>query len=303
LDTLETIGDLVQIGTIADEISNRYDVIPWIHKDDFIFQSLYNDYYGHNLRQALDQYFLIGDVNSKKVGELAVGLLKDRPDEAILVEPVSILDFAAGYGCVARFIAKVFAKAAFCAIDIHQQAVEFNRQRLGLDAELSKTDPTLLEPTRQYDIVFTLSFFSHLPRTTFDLWLKTLLKYVKQNGLLIFTTHGRASHRLVSDFDIDHEGYGFKAFSEQKDLSPDDYGITITYPEYVQKILNGIDNAELVYFHHAFWWTHQDCYVLRKREDGYMRLPELQNREVSRGFWVNTIQRIRQLASDLRASR
>jgi hypothetical protein len=64
---------------------------------------------------------------------------------------------------------------------------------------------------RSYSLVFVLSLFSHLPRSTWSRWLKVLFDAVEPGGLLVFTTHGVKA----ADFDhvtLDDEGYFLCAF-------------------------------------------------------------------------------------------
>jgi hypothetical protein len=98
------------------------------------------------------------------------------------------------------------------------------------------------------------------------LWLDKLTEFVKPGGLLIFTTHGETSHKKhMPHIVVDDDGYGFIAESEQFDLSTSNYGHAVTYKNFTLEMINQLGGVNLVEFREAFWWTHQDTYVLRKQ--------------------------------------
>jgi hypothetical protein len=258
-EPLKVTGDLIDLGPSRRKFIRKYQVVPDIHSADFIFRILYEYFHGGRFEEALDWYYFLGRLNAEKVAELAAAFLRRQPGTAI-----SLLDFASGYGAVARHIHKALPGADLTAMDIHEQAQHFNQERLNIRAVLSSTDPAGLPAPGKYDIVFALSFFSHMPRATFFPWLVKLTEFVKDDGLLIFTTHGRLSHRLMKEINVESDGFGFTPFSEQKDLSVEEYGLTITYHEFVVGELRKLQAFELLLFRQGFWWKHQDCWVLLK---------------------------------------
>ena len=80
----------------------------------------------------------------------------------------------------------------------------------------------MLEAPQQFDAVFALSFFSHLPITTWARWLVRLVQAARPGGFVIFTTHGLKTP-LPDGFVIPSTGIGFFPMSEQGDLPGDQY--------------------------------------------------------------------------------
>src|SRR5262249_49917485 len=111
---------------------------------------------------------------------------------------------------------------------------------------------------KKYDVSFALSFFSHMPETTWPHWLAALLETVKPGGLLIFTTHGRASAKFFGEPVLSDTGFWFRAESEQKDLEVSEYGQTIVTPGYVFQQISTLPTAWPCFFQQAYWWDHQD---------------------------------------------
>jgi SAM-dependent methyltransferase len=177
------------------------------------------------------------------------------------------LDFASGYGSVARHLPNVAPTLHLSACDIHPQAVSFLKDVLSIDAFQSDTDPKRLELPK-FDVVFALSFFSHLPKRTFAGWLEALFAAVNPGGVLIFTTHGEYAHKKVLAYIktliVDDEQFGFVPGSEQRDLNRDDYGVTVCYPPFVISRLQQIPGVRLAQFSESDWWNVQDTYACIK---------------------------------------
>ena len=114
-----------------------------------------------------------------------------------------------------------------------------------------------------YDVVFALSFFSHIPKKNWKPWLNALFKSVAPGGLLIFTTHGQTSRdKHFPDKEFDSEGFHFYADTDQEDIDMEFYGTTVTRPDYV---LNQLDaGMQMGVFIEGLWWNHQDVYAIRK---------------------------------------
>jgi SAM-dependent methyltransferase len=144
-----------------------------------------------------------------------------------------VLDFASGYGRVARQLDRQQFDVTAC--DIHQAAVDFMRDEIGIDAFVSATSPSELVCDETYDVVFAFSFFTHMPETTFGDWLERLYRLVQPGGLLIFTTHGRISVATTGVDVVD--GFGFWPGSEQEDIEASDYGTTVSLLPWVARTL------------------------------------------------------------------
>lgn len=118
-------------------------------------------------------------------------------------------------------------------------------------------------PSR-YDVVFALSFFSHMPRSTWGRWLAALYASVLPGGVLIFTTQGQLSAKYFGSPPLSADGYWFGSNSEQKDLDLANYGQTIVTEDFVRREIADKLNLKTFIFREGFWWGHQDCYVVRK---------------------------------------
>jgi 2-polyprenyl-3-methyl-5-hydroxy-6-metoxy-1,4-benzoquinol methylase len=149
------------------QAARDYRVTADIHYDDYIFNTLYM-LKGKNLESGARHYYLSGRTSAEKIRDIValhrhMKLPLDRLDM-----PISILDFASGYGCVSRHMRNVFPNSNVVAMDIHEKAYYFNTENLGVKAAISRTQPEDVETFFEFDVVFALSFFSHIPKKGFS---------------------------------------------------------------------------------------------------------------------------------------
>ena len=92
------------------------------------------------------------------------------------MSPFKLLEFASGYGCVTRHIKKN-PDYDVVSCDIHPQAVDFLRSRIDVKAIQSMHVPEEFAPVDKFDVVFALSFFSHMPKSSFGRWLRAYVQF------------------------------------------------------------------------------------------------------------------------------
>jgi phospholipid N-methyltransferase len=247
----------------ASTIGRSYGVSGEIHPDDHIFWYACDEQYRLHKSETPDFYFSSGRGTAEFLRDLLAEPClqsqlaeRPRPNDAL-----SILEFASGYGRVTRFFPQVLPAAQVVACDIHPDAVAFLRG-IGLDAVLSSAVPEKLTTGRTFDVVFALSFFTHMPRSTWTRWLTSLANQLVPGGLLIFTTHGKVSQGLMGAKELEPDGFYFTPASEQKDLPVHEYGNTVTTFEYVYSQLARTGLTLLQYKQAGI--AHHDVYVLRR---------------------------------------
>ncbi len=257
MDQLPRKGYLLALNERNEEAARRYNVVSDIHCQDYIFNALYflskNDF-----DEACFKYYKNGLYSAEKVKSLIDARYLGK-------EPKRILDFASGFGCVSRHFKNVMPDVSLTAMDIHKNAYYFNTGHLGVEAILSDEDPAKAKVEEPFDVVFALSFFSHMPDRTFGIWLEKIASFVKIGGLMIFTTHGEKTHRdHIRHIEVNANGHGFIADSEQFDLDTKAYGHAITYEKYVREKISKIPNVDILEITPGDWWAHQDTFVLQK---------------------------------------
>ncbi|PWT79425.1 MAG: hypothetical protein C5B44_06885 [Acidobacteria bacterium] len=260
-----TTVDILQMPASGQLYAQNNGISDKIHVDDLIYKYVERRA-GGNVERGVLSYFELGSYSSKLIAEILKDVTAVKTKLGEKWDPVDLLDFASGYGNTARWLKSRLPKMNISTCDIHAQAVEFNTNVLGVKSYLSSRIPEdVILP--KSDAIFCLSFFSHMPEATFGRWLKALSRHLNPGGVLVFTANGYVTHKLnLLLIEPDERGFGFRPASEQKDLDPGDYGVTIAYPKYVFKLMDEIDDLRLMRFQSGFWWGTQDLYIYCKND-------------------------------------
>jgi len=254
-DEAEWPGDVPQM---CADAAAEFGVPSRVHIDDFIFRFLLN-HPGFGLKSAaIEYYFRDGHRSATKV---RAALDRWLPSSE---EPLHVLEFASGYGAVTRHAKDILAPHQMDSCDIHPAAVRFLSRNFGVTAIQSSDVPERLELPVPYDMIFVLSFFSHMPDSTWARWLQRLYNGLNEGGVLLFTTHGKQSLKHFPEARLNSKGFWFDPSSEQKDLDTATYGQTITAKPYVVSKIAQLKDADLLEYEEGGWWTHQDVYIVRR---------------------------------------
>lgn len=254
----KSMKEVTRISEYAKKYAAELGVLPDIHMDDFIFKFLIDNQTFDSIESAVRYYFYDGRASVEILSQLI------KPLHMRLGDKLEMLEFASGYGCVTRHINSEMINVSSTACDIHPEAIGFIENSLNRKAIHSCRDPNDFKISKKFDVVFALSFFSHMPKKTWSKWLLALYEAVALGGLLIFTTHGQKSTQFFGDINFDNEGFYFINQSEQKDLDTADYGQTIVTESYVSNVIySDLKNLNYV-FKEGYWWGHQDCYIVQK---------------------------------------
>ncbi|OBY86920.1 bifunctional 2-polyprenyl-6-hydroxyphenol methylase/3-demethylubiquinol 3-O-methyltransferase UbiG [Delftia sp. JD2] len=190
-------------------------------------------------------------------------LLLEAVDKPLL-RTASMLEFASGHGRFTRHLVKALGAERVTVSDIVADAVDFSQQTFGVKGFASASVPEQVRWPQQYELVFVLSLFSHLPRSTWTRWLKVLRDAVAPGGLLVFSTHGVKA----ADFDsvkLDDDGFFFAPSSESSAIDANEYGTAFTSERFVlDRIAETWGSDALCHRSLVHFWNHQDAYVLQR---------------------------------------
>jgi SAM-dependent methyltransferase len=102
----------------------------------------------------------------------------------------SVLDFGCGCGRVARYWAHLSGPAIHGA-DTSREQVRWCQKNLPfMRAVRIDPLPPLPYGSAEFDFVYAVSVFTHLPEDSGRAWVKELVRVLKPGGLLLFTVHG-----------------------------------------------------------------------------------------------------------------
>jgi len=248
---------------IAEETCAQMGIQSGIHDEDQLLAFIIKDF---GEKFAIESYFHHGRSDAYKIAALIQSLpfSNEQPEKKIRV-----LDFASGFGRVVRHLPNLMAKYNISAADIHPAACEFINTRFNIPTFLSSTKPGDLNVGNNYDYVYAMSLFSHLPDEAFGPWLKALYNILSPGGYLIFTVHGTATLDRRSDFFAPiydkAKGFGYLMLSEQNDLDSVSYGTMIVGMEYMSQAFNTfVPDARIYQYRYGEWFGHQDEWIIKK---------------------------------------
>jgi hypothetical protein len=189
-------------------------------------------------------------------------LLLEVVDQPLL-KTNHFLEFASGHGRFTRHLVKALGAQRVTVSDVVPSAVAFSKSTFGVHGFESELIPEQVLFPQRYDVVFVLSLFSHLPKSTWGRWLKCLYGGVAKGGVLVFSTHGMkaAKHDNVT---LDADGFFFAPSSESSAIDVNQYGTTFTSEDFViSQIEQTLGRHVLEHKALLQFWNHQDAYVLR----------------------------------------
>ena len=100
-----------------------------------------------------------------------------------------VLDFAAGFGRVTRFLVREIPPDRIWVSDLQPEALLAQKTEHGVHTLASAEDPAALEVPGSFDAVLVSSLFTHLPPHRFSEWLAKLAGLVAPGGVLAFSVH------------------------------------------------------------------------------------------------------------------
>lgn len=197
-------------------------------------------------------------------------------------KPVSeirrILDIPCGHGRVLRYLKVVFPNAELTACDLLRDGVDFCSSVLGAIPVYSHEDADKipLEPST-YDLIWVGSLFTHVDAGQWKALLARLVSSLREGGVLVFTAHGRLAYRRMKGLEhsdsyglpywrvtkalyrYERSGFGYGDY-----LGVNNYGISISDPQWVMSTVANHHDIRCVHFSENAWHGAQDVYTCVK---------------------------------------
>ncbi len=190
--------------------------------------------------------------------------------------PDSILDFACGYGRVARFLSAVFPDSLLITSDVMQNAIDFCAQHFHSVPYLSDHDFNKIHFEQPFSLIWSGSLLTHLNEDKAVDLLNFFDRSLKETGLVVFTIHGRSVARkwatqpdIVKLKDSDTQelarqfSQGNYVYSDYSHM--DGYGLSLTPFHWIVNKLNDFPQFRIASFIERGWDNHQDIVALLKR--------------------------------------
>lgn len=192
------------------------------------------------------------------------------------IEPRTFLDFGSGAGRVTRWLRAAYPQAEIDATDIRAQDLDFCAQEFGAKTWLCGIDIDQVAAPSLYDVIWVGSVVTHLPMVVSERLVRKLFSWLRPDGILVASTHGRFVHFRSPEFDYygigdgwaeverqylaDPIGYGYADYPGQKD-----YGISLIRLAWLSHLMERLQNARLILLSERAWDNHHDVLSLQNR--------------------------------------
>jgi SAM-dependent methyltransferase len=104
----------------------------------------------------------------------------------------SVLDFGCGAGRVLPHFTALAPHARLVGCDVDQSAIDWaRRHRPGARWELSSFAPPLPFEAESFELIYSISVFSHLGASLQGGWLRELARVLAPEGIALLSVHGR----------------------------------------------------------------------------------------------------------------
>jgi ubiquinone/menaquinone biosynthesis C-methylase UbiE len=114
-----------------------------------------------------------------------------------LREPANVLDFGCGVGRQLLQLARRYPNLSLSACDVNGRSIAYlQRAYPKIDSYANEFSPPLKFPDAKFDLVLSVSIFSHLSITDNPIWLKELARVTRPGGLCCLTILGSHAIRL-----------------------------------------------------------------------------------------------------------
>ncbi|HBL29946.1 MAG TPA: hypothetical protein DD490_24165 [Acidobacteria bacterium] len=208
-----------------------------------------------------------------------------------------VLDFAAGFGRVTRFLVREIPPDRIWVSDLQPEALIAQKEEHGVHTLASAEDPAELELPGRFDAVLVSSLFTHLPPHRFAEWLAKLAGLVSPGGVLALSVHDAGM------LDGPPASITFRPTSESQQLPGESYGTTWVSEAFVRatvaevlgaswqvlRLPRGLASLQDLYVLTPDQASEPAALVLPRQLDGHVERCEVDatNRFHLRGWWTD----------------
>ncbi|MET0069691.1 MAG: class I SAM-dependent methyltransferase [Candidatus Thiodiazotropha sp.] len=174
-----------------------------------------------------------------------------------------ILDFGCGCGRVISFLARLLGNNRFHASDIDHEAIAWCRENLADVGEFTVNSalPPLPFENDYFDLVYSISVFTHLPEDMQTSWLAELQRITRKGGYLLLTIHGEDLAPQAIRQTLGEQGF-FYSVGSGTDGLPGFYQTTFHTEQYIRRHWGSY--FEIVRIVRRGILNHQDLVICRK---------------------------------------
>ncbi len=227
-----------------------------IHRNDLMFAfHVFN--HPREIKEAIYSYFKIGIRTATNLNLIAT---------RFSIKTDSLLDFGSGYGRVSRFFPQVFPDTAITVSEVKGHSLKFQKEQFGFNG-IEHTQEAESLGNSSYDLILSLSVFTHLPKTSFEAWLDKLINTLNPKGGLVFTFNNITTFKEHAP----NPDFHYLTLSEDSSFSfvsdslsdTSEYGSTYVSHRYLTDFLNNYD-VKFTFLKHEYT-PHQESIIVIKQ--------------------------------------
>lgn len=136
-------------------------------------------------------------------GAITARELVDRIRPWLQTDDADLLEWGCGVARITRYLPEQPGIGRVTGADIHPGMIDWNASHIkGVTFVRIPNEPPTCLPSEGYDAVIGVSVLTHIPADRQQAWLMEIYRLLKPNGIFLFTTHGTAFHRLISNGEL-----------------------------------------------------------------------------------------------------
>jgi SAM-dependent methyltransferase len=174
-----------------------------------------------------------------------------------------VLDFGCGCGRVISYLSPLFINNEIYGCDIDGEAIDWCERNLSNIGTFINNDnfPPLPFDDNYFNIVYSISVFTHLPEDMQLLWLEELKRITQEGAYLLITTHGKDLAPVNLQKVLNTKGFYYGKGSGTDGL-PAYYQTSFHTEEYIRERWS--DYFEIINIEKKGIMNHQDLVVCRR---------------------------------------
>jgi ubiquinone/menaquinone biosynthesis C-methylase UbiE len=200
-------------------------------------------------------------------GQKSATWVKEQIQPYLPTKQVHILDWGCGPARILRHLPSLFdAQSQFFGTDYNEKTIDWCQQHLkNIHFVKNELHPPLPYEKSFFNAIYGISIFTHLSETNHALWFNELCRVLKQDGILLLTTHGTIFKAIMTESEK-------QQFDNQRlvirDKAVEGHRVFTTFhpPAFMKALFE--TQCEIV-SHQAgtkeSWGLNQDVWILRKK--------------------------------------